>query len=142
MTLTLCVILMTIFLLLAALHFYWLFGGKWGLMYAFPTKNDHSHIHTPPKIATFLVACILLFLGFMYFAKSGISTIPIPVWVEKYAYWSVPALFSLRAIGEFKYLGFFKKIKHTRFAKADSRLFSPLCLGIAILAVLIQLLSP
>jgi len=39
----------------------------------------------------------------------------------------------LRAIGEFKYLGFFKKIKNTEFAIADSKLFSPLSLAIGFL---------
>ncbi|KRE83053.1 hypothetical protein ASG89_13045 [Paenibacillus sp. Soil766] len=38
----------------------------------------------------------------------------------------------LRAIGDFKYLGFFKKVKHTSFSYYDTRFYSPLCLFLAI----------
>jgi len=38
-------------------------------------------------------------------------------------------------------VGFFKKIKHTEFAKSDSKIFSPLCLSIGVIGVLIQFIS-
>ncbi len=42
-------------------------------------------------------------------------------------------------MGEFKYVGFFKKIKMTHFGKRDSNFFSPLGLIIAIMGILVQL---
>ncbi len=36
-----------------------------------------------------------------------------------------------RAVGDFKYVGFFKKLRDSRFATLDSWLYSPLCLLLA-----------
>lgn len=33
-----------------------------------------------------------------------------------------------RAIGDFRYVGFFKRVRGSRFATLDSLLFSPFCL--------------
>ncbi len=56
--------------------------------------------------------------------KSGLVNIPLPNWVTSYMYWIVPSIFILRAIGDFNYVGFFKRIKQTEFSKADPTLFS------------------
>jgi len=37
-----------------------------------------------------------------------------------------------RAIGEFKYVGFFKRVRGSRFARLDTWIYSPLCLLLAI----------
>ena len=50
------------------------------------------------------------------------------------AAWVFAAMFALRAIGDFRYVGFFKRIRDTRFARLDTLAYSPLC---AVLAVLI-----
>jgi hypothetical protein len=50
------------------------------------------------------------------------------------AAWLIAAVFALRAIGDFRYIGFFKRIRDTRFARLDTLAYSPLC---AVLAVLI-----
>jgi Protein of unknown function (DUF3995) len=49
----------------------------------------------------------------------------------------VMTLFLLRAVGDFRYAGLFKKVRGTRFAKADDRLFTPLCIGVAVLLVVL-----
>ena len=44
-----------------------------------------------------------------------------------------------RAIGEFRYVGFFKRVRSSRFAELDSLVYSPLCLmlsgGVALVAL-------
>ena len=42
-----------------------------------------------------------------------------------------------RAVGEFRYVGFFKTVRNTRFGQLDTRFYSPLCLflGLAVLWV-------
>ncbi|WP_416145629.1 DUF3995 domain-containing protein [Paenibacillus polymyxa] len=47
-------------------------------------------------------------------------------------------VFILRSIGDFKWVGFFKRKKGTFFAKWDTVLYSPLCflLGTAILIIM------
>ncbi|KAA1246641.1 DUF3995 domain-containing protein [Aquimarina sp. RZ0] len=141
MTTIVSIILLAIFIALGFIHFYWLFGGKWGLEMVIPTKNNQTNILSIPKFATLIVALVLLLFGLMYLMKSGFINIQVPNWVTNYGSWLIPSIFILRAIGDFKYLGFFKKIKKTNFAKADSNLFSPLCLSIGILGILIQLMT-
>jgi hypothetical protein len=58
----------------------------------------------------------------------------------RYGSWFIPVVFLLRAVGEFRYVGFFKKIKNTSFAKMDSQYYSPLCLAVGVLALIIKYL--
>ena len=137
---TLSLILSFIFGALGFIHFYWLFGGKWGLKHVVPTKAGEESFSAPPKFATFLVAIILILFALIYLLKSGCITINTPTWVENYCYWVIPSIFILRAIGDFNYVGFFKKIKNTHFANADTKWFSPLCIIIGIIGFLLLLL--
>lgn len=134
---TLSLLLLVTFMILSGFHFYWLFGGTWGVSKVIPTKDNDTSALSPPQFATLVVALGLASFGGLYLIKSGLINLTFPSWFE-YAYWAIPAIFTIRAIGEFNYVGFFKKIKHTEFAKADSKLFSPLCLGMGIAGFLIQ----
>jgi hypothetical protein len=53
------------------------------------------------------------------------------------ATWVICLLFFIRAIGDFKLIGLFKRIHDTGFAWWDTRVYSPLCLLISILAFLV-----
>lgn len=136
----LSIILFVVFLILGAFHFYWFFGGKWGLDKVIPTKVNAVSALTIPKFATLIVALGLVSFGLLYLLKSGLIMVQISNWITNFGYWFIPIIFILRAIGEFNYVGFFKKIKTTEFAKADSTIFAPLCLGIGVIGILIQLL--
>jgi hypothetical protein len=46
-------------------------------------------------------------------------------------------MFALRTIGEFRYVGLFKRVHSTPFARWDSRLFTPLSAAIAAAAVVV-----
>ena len=137
----LSVILFITFSILGGFHFYWLFGGVWGLEKVIPTKEKELNTLSIPKVATLLVALVLVSFGLIYLLKAGLLIVQIPNWVTSYGYWLIPSFFIIRAIGDFNYVGFFKKIKHTEFAKADTKLFAPLCLGIGLAGLLIQFLS-
>ena len=143
MTLTfLSLLLFTIFAILGGFHFYWLFGGTYGLKHVIPTKGPTTmNEQAIPPFATLIVALGLIFCGIVYLLKTELLILPIANWIVEYALWFVPSIFLLRAIGEFNYVGFFKKIKDTEFAKADSKLFSPLCLGIGATGFLVQVLT-
>lgn len=141
MTTILSIILLAIFTTLGLIHFYWLFGGKWGLEKVIPTKKNQMSTLSIPKFATLIVALILLLFSLIYLVKSRLINVQTPNLVTKYGYWIIPSIFILRAIGDFKYVGFFKKIKNTEFAKADSKWFVPLCLTIGIIGILIQIMN-
>lgn len=141
MILTMLSLLMgLIFVVLSGFHFYWFRGGRWGTEYVFPTKDKESKAPPIPMFATLLVALGLALIGVLYLVKGGMAGIRIPYWIEKYLYWFIPAIFILRAIGEFKYVGIFKKIKDTKFAEADTKIFVPLCFFIGILGLIIQII--
>ncbi len=137
---TLSILLLIIFSILSGLHFYWLFGGVWGLSKSIPTKNNKELVLKISKVATLIVAIVLGLVGLLYFSKLEFINFHYTHWMLDYSYWIIPIIFILRAVGDFNYVGIFKKIKDTEFAKADSKIVIPLCLIIGICGVTIQLL--
>ena len=137
----LSILLCIIFTALGLIHFNWIIGGKFGFEKSLPTKENGERVLNPKKIDSAIVGIGLTVFGVFYLIKSGLLEFNIPDWMMKYGGWIIPTIFLLRAMGEFKYVGFFKKIKDTEFGKWDSKLFSPLCLFIGICGVLIQMIK-
>jgi hypothetical protein len=137
----LSLLLFIILLLLAFLHFYWVLGGQWGFAAAVPTKENGERVLHPGKVDSAIVGLGLSAFGFFYLFLSELVSIRLPDWVFDYGGWIIPAIFLLRAMGDFKYIGFFKKVKSTRFGRLDTKYFSPLCLGIGIVGLIVQMLQ-
>jgi len=133
-------ILFLIFIILGLIHFNWVIGSEWGLNQALPTTEKGERLFTPGKIDSAIVGLGLTTFGVFYLLQTGFVNFEIPLWIEKYVKWIIPTIFFLRAFGDFKYLGFFKTIKDTEFGKADTKFFSPLCLILSILGLVIALL--
>ena len=140
MTLSVVSLVLTIvFFVLGGIHLYWALGGQWGFEHSLPTEGERGErVLKPRKIDTVMVGIGLLAFGVVYLGKSGSIDLSQYEFILYYIRWAVPIIFILRAIGEFKYVGFFKKIKHTKFGRVDTKLFSPLCLAIGILGLWIQ----
>lgn len=137
----LSILLSIIFTTLGIIHFNWVLGGTFGFSASLPTKETGERVLNPKKMDSAVVGTGLLAFGFFYLIKSGIISYVLPEWIMNYSGWIITIIFLLRAIGEFKYVGFFKSVKNTEFGKMDTKLFSPLCLIIGILGILIQLLK-
>lgn len=62
------------------------------------------------------------------------AAVPMPGSLLAAACWVLALLFTARAIGDFRYVGFFKRIRGSRFAALDSAAYSPICflLGLAL----------
>ena len=131
----------TIFLGLSILHFHWAFGGSWGFDYSLPTDTDGNKVLNPTKKDSAIVGFGLLLFALFYQLKKGVIFIELPVWVFTTMGWVIGVIFLLRAIGDFKYIGFFKKVKETDFGKRDQKYYSPLCVFVSINAFTIELLS-
>ena len=129
-----------IFTVLAFIHFNWVIGGTWGYDASLPSAENGKRLFNPSKIATGIVGLGLLIFGVTYVAKSGFINLNQYEHILKYSRWIIITIFLLRAVGDFKYVGFFKKIKNTPFGKADTNIFSPLCLGIGVIGLLIELM--
>lgn len=129
-----------IFFLLSAIHFNWVFGGTFGFDVSIPTKETGERVLNPKKIDSAIVALGLLAFGLFYLLNSNLINYELPSWIIRYASWMIPVIFLLRALGDFKYVGFFKKVRSTPFGKFDTKFFSPLCLVIGFLGILITLI--
>jgi len=127
------VILTVVLLALSALHAAWALGIRWGLKDAIP-ELEGKPLFKPGRGATLLVAAALLAgAGIVawpgFFPETGLA------WVPRARVWGIAVLFPLRAAGDFRYCGFFKRIRGTAFARKDSLFYSPLCAIISALAV-------
>ena len=134
-------ILALIFFALSALHFYWASGKPWGMASSIPTTTTGKPLFTPGPGACALVGMGLLGLGSFYVLWSGLVPVILPGWIFTVGGIVVPSIFALRAVGEFRYVGFFKQIKGTRFATMDTRVYSPLCLTIAAMGFAVRFAS-
>ena len=120
-----------ILLFLALLHVYWAMGGDRGFTPTIPTADDIP-LFRPSPAMTLLVAFLLLMSAGLVVGNLGFWVLGSVEWLFRVGLWGVTAVLTLRAIGDFNYVGFFKKVRHTAFAQNDTRLYSPLCLLLAI----------
>lgn len=133
MIIVLLLLVVSVLFLISMLHVYWACGGRWGAKVVVPVKKGGQEaVFIPKKVGTMLVAVLLLIAAFLLFVQ-GIYRQT----VQAFTFFTVgctvcAVIFLIRAIGDFKYVGFFKKIKHSQFARNDTWFYSPLCLLIAI----------
>ena len=135
------ILLFLTFSILSLIHFNWVLGGKWGFDKSLPTNEKGKRVLNPGPFESAVVGFGLMSFGLFYLLQSGLIAVQLPSWLVDYTGWIIPAIFMLRAIGDFRYIGFFKKIKETDFGKMDSKIFAPLCLLIALMGSWIQIAS-
>ncbi|WP_406610817.1 DUF3995 domain-containing protein [Agarivorans sp. JK6] len=126
---TLSILVSLIMLFVSILHFYWAFGGKYGLKSAGP-RLENKEDFVPSGYIIFMVACLLL--GLSALAIQLINPLEIFEDNVKYFGYFIAFVFVVRAIGDFKYVGFFKKVYNSSFAKLDTKYFSPLILFLGV----------
>ena len=133
LTLLLALVLAAIFAALSAIHVYWAFRDGGDLGGAVPEKDGQPLFRPGPGSCLAVALALALAAGFCL-AQGGL--VPwVPAALARLGVWVLVAVFTLRAIGDFRYVGFFKRVRGTRFAKLDTRYFSPLCLLLAGLAL-------
>lgn len=132
--------LTTILATLSSLHIYWALGGQAALEGTLPRiEGREDPLFRPSPLATWIVALILAFGATLTLWRAGILEPPGPSWIPRTGVWFMAVAFTLRAIGDFKVVGFFKKPSKSTFARRDSWIYSPLCVVIAVLSVVVGL---
>ncbi len=116
---------------LAAMHLYWLARGSRDLGAVVP-EVDGKPAFRPGPGSTLAVAALLLAAAALVTLCAGIWTLPVPGWLPRIGTWGVAAVLAARAVGDFRLVGFFKRVRGTEFARRDSRLYTPLCAALAI----------
>lgn len=133
MVLIFSILLVVVFGVIACLHVYWAAGGRWGIEHAAPV-NEYGN----KFLDTGVVACLVVAAGLILFS---VYYLMLPSGMLSLAGWIIPSIFLIRAIGDFRYVGFTKKVKSSTFAELDTKFFSPLCVVIAGLGFAVKLLD-
>lgn len=117
---------------LSVLHLYWGLGGRWGHSAALP-ERDHAPAFQPGAASTLLVAALLATAALVVLGRVGFGPLAGFDRLTRIAAWTVALTFFLRAVGDFRLLGLFRRVRDTRFARLDRVLYTPtsLALGIA-----------
>src|ERR1700754_2545053 len=131
-TLLVCIAL----LLIAALHIYWAFGGHNMVNEAIPTYKGRRLLH-PSPLGTFIVALLIIAAGVVIGIQGRV--IPIPLF-KRVSFWGsclIAAIFLMRSIGDFRYVGLFKTFQRSVFAQRDTNIYTPLCLLLTVMITFI-----
>lgn len=125
------IILVIVFVALSALHWYWVVSGA-GDLTDFVPEIEGKPAFEPGRFVTAVVALLLLLAAAICASQVqlfGVARFPI----ARAGVWVVLVAFALRAIGEFRLVGFFKRVRDTQFGRRDTWLYSPLCLVVSAL---------
>jgi fatty acid desaturase len=120
----------SIFVLLALWHVRMAFGSMRGESGAVPSV-DGKPLFVPSRASTLAVAAALLLFAVLVAATAGALQLGAPLYVLSWLSYALALGLFARAIGEFRYVGFFKRVRGSRFARMDTFLYSPLCLLLA-----------
>jgi len=123
-------------MILSIIHVYWAFGGSWGSTVAVPRKPGGEALFRPRMPETIAVAVLLLIACLSLLVQSGVTQFMDANPYIRYICVVCAFVFFLRAVGEFNYMGFFKRVKHTPFAVNDTKYYSPLCLFLSLVYLL------
>ncbi|MEA3039500.1 MAG: hypothetical protein QOE79_2013 [Sphingomonadales bacterium] len=127
----------------AGFHLHWALGGRVGFSVSLPQRPDGAPVkaHRLPswRPAAGAVALALAALAWLMLAYSGRLPLPLTRGIARAALLAVAAAFAARALVPNRYVGFFKSLRTTRWARFDTRLYSPLFLLLGLLLAWIAL---
>jgi hypothetical protein len=120
-----------VFVVLAVWHVRMALSPSSGESGAMPSVAGKP-LFVPSPAATLAVAVVLFLFACLVAATARLVEIGIPTHVLSWLSYALALGLLARAVGEFRYLGFFKRVRASRFARLDTWVYSPLCLALAI----------
>ena len=127
---TVAIALAAVFALLSAFHVVGALGA-WTSLPIIPTVPGEL-AQWPSSLSWMGVAGALALAAVVVLTRGDLILRSLPPWLSTTACLVLGAVFVLRAIGEFRFLGFFKTIAGTDFAFWDTWLYTPLCLALGL----------
>ncbi len=100
-----------------------------------PTVDGRPTLE-PSTTATLAVAFLLALSALILVAAVSGWT---PTWLFRLGAAGIGLVLLARAVGDFRTVGFFKRVRDTDFARNDTRYFAPLCLFLGVAAALVAL---
>lgn len=134
----LALIVSIIFVVLALWHFRMASLPVSGTSNAVPSIGGKP-LFAPSRMATVAVGVVLLLFAGLVAATSRVVAVGIPQVVLRWLSFGLATALLARAVGEFKYVGLFKRVRGSRFAMLDTFVYSPLCLLLSIGVALVAL---
>lgn len=126
-----------VFAALAVWHFFMAYLPPSVANAAVPSVGGKA-LFKPSRAATLAVGVFLLLCASLVAATAGMVQLPIGQFLLTWLSYVLALGLLARAVGEFRYVGFFKRVRGSRFAALDSWVYSPLCLllaaGVALIA--------
>jgi hypothetical protein len=123
----------------ASFHAYWALGGRLGYSVSLPQRPDGVPVMADRlpwwRPAAGAVALGLAALAALLLGHAGILPLPLPRGLARAALLATGGAFVARALVPNRYVGFFKSLRATRWARYDSRLYSPLFLLLGLLLI-------
>lgn len=123
----------------ACFHLHWALGGRIGFSVSLPQRPDGTPVmaHRLPwwRPAAGAVALGLAALALILLGHAGHVALGLPPGLARGALLAAGAAFVARALVPNRYVGFFKSLRSTRWARFDTRLYSPLFLLLGLLLI-------
>lgn len=132
--------LSTILAAIALLHFYWAAGGGFGGGAAVPSRGG-KRTFEPSTFGTVMVGLAFVAAVVVVLARLGYWGASLPAWLFRLGTLGIGLIFLVRAVGDFRLIGFFKRVTDSSFAYWDTRVYSPLCLIVAVIALVVTFRS-
>ena len=126
MTSAIAIVVCAVFVILGGWHFYMAAAGHSGESAAVPSQ-DGKPVFKPSTGSTIAVGIVLLLFAMLVACTSGVLILGLPQRLLTWLSYALALGLLARAVGDFRYVGFFKRVRRTRFAKMDTLLYSPLC---------------
>jgi hypothetical protein len=124
---------------LGTAHVAWAFGRRPNGVAVIPTRPDGTPVLAPGRGITLVVAVLLFFAAFLLLQQGGVGVALLPESVRRIGATGVAVVLLLRGIGDFRYVGLFKRERDTPFGRMDSRYYTPLVLALSLLAGFVAL---
>jgi hypothetical protein len=124
---TVALLLAAILSTLGVVHVYWALGGRSAWAAAVPELAGRPAFK-PSRSATLAVAMALFVAAALVATAGRLLVDPFAPPIVRSLTFGLGAVFLARAIGDFRLVGFFKRVRGSRFAQLDTFLYAPLCL--------------
>lgn len=117
----------TAYLVIALLHACWAPGGKFGVAAAIPSVEGRP-VFQPRRAAIWSVAALIAGCGALLYAWARVLSLPLPRTPLRVAVGLLGLMMLARAAGDFRYVGLFRAVRDSPFARLDKWVYTPFCI--------------
>jgi len=119
-------ILSAVLLAISLLHFHWAGGGHWMVDATIPSTVDGKPLFSPTPKRTMLVAFGLAAGSLVALERGFLWPGYLPPHFLNTGCWIFSAIFAARVVGDFHFMGLFRRVRGTRFSRMDGLVYTPL----------------